>query len=665
MTEIPIQSPPEARFHPTWWMLAASTVASVGLATNGSGKSVALPILFIAIAASYFLRARMPAGGLTPWIVRGVLFALVILTSDEHRTPRIWYADSGFMALVGACLLAELAVQHFLPVHVKNRLGQMLVLTTGILACGSATVEPRFIAVIAPLYLICILGVLHAFKPAATTSPLMNSQPPSRTSRRWMLHGSAIVLAVTLGFAGGAMLRAFYTNFGNFGMTLIEKLLPTRTMGGMTGNERLGGNYNFGESTGRKLKITGTNRMMYLRGLAFDRYRSGGWRPDFKDRQWDVVSAFPAPAAGKTFRIERLEDGLDLLYLPLEATGFSTPKGSTNQADKANLAVFQSATGSGDVMRYTVGLGQGPAYQGPLCTALADRDRATMLEVPDDIEDGVRELAKGLRHDDPQATIRSTVFHLQDQHEYSLKSSFHERDPVSAFLLSKKAAHCQFFASGAAILLRLNGVPCRYVTGYVAHEATSSDSMVVRGRDAHAWVEAWVDGVGWITVEATPASGTPEGKTDSVGLYQRIKDFLSDVISMVGQFVRSLRWHHIAIAGGLVVAIAVAVQSMRNWKARKKRPAVRFYTFPHEEYRTLAVEFELLLKSMGDPPSGSATWSEHLMLQREQTRRSGRQARLDAAGRFVDEYNQSRFGRPVDGESLEHLKTLLNEVKES
>ena len=73
----------------------------------------------------------------------------------------------------------------------------------------------------------------------------------------------------------------------------------------------------------------------------------------------------------------------------------------------------------------------------------------------------------------------------------------------------------------------------------------------------------------------------------------------------------------------------------------------------------------MLLKQMGDPPSGSATWSEHLTLQREQTRRSGRQAKLDAARRFVEEYNRTRFGRPNDAKSLEHLNTLLNEVKES
>ena len=666
MTDVEIQSR-ATRFHPTWWMLAASALVSVALLGNGTGQAPAISILLMVIASAYFLRPRMPAG-LTPWMVRVVLFALIIMTSPEHRTLRAWYMDSAFMAMVGICLLAELAVQHYLPVGGRMRLGQMLVLSAGILACGAATADPRYIAVVAPLYLICSLGILRAFKPPVTTSPVMNSAPPARTSRRWMLHGSALVVAVTLGFSSAAALRAFETNIGGFGVELMQKFLPMPTMGGMTGNERLGGSYNFVASTGRTLKITGTNRSMYLRGLAFDRYRAGGWRPDFNNRQWEVVQGFPAPASEKTFRVERLDDSLGLLYLPLNATGFAAPAGSTNQMEKGDMVAVQSATRSGDIMTYVVGLGRGELEQGPLCRVLTGDDRTTLLQVPEEIEAGVREIAKGLLKDDPGATIRSTITYLHDNNRYSLKSTFSDRDPVSDFLLNKKAAHCQFFASAAAILLRLNGVPCRYVSGYVAHEATSSNAMVVRGRDAHAWVEAWIDGAGWITVEATPASGTPEGQAQPVELYQRIKDFVSDVMAAVGRFMRSLGWYHLAIAGGALMAIAVAIQSIKNWQERRKRPRMRSYAFPHEEYRRLASEFEALLKRLGDPPSGSATWSEHLMLQREQTRRSGRQAKLDAARRFVEAYNLARFGRPGrpgQAQSLEHLNKLLNEVKES
>jgi transglutaminase-like putative cysteine protease len=84
-------------------------------------------------------------------------------------------------------------------------------------------------------------------------------------------------------------------------------------------------------------------------------------------------------------------------------------------------------------------------------------------------------------------------------------------DPLTYFLLNRPPAHCEYFASGAAILLRCAGVRCRYVTGFVASEKnTVGGYWVARNRDAHAWVEAHDSDRGWVLVEATPTGGLPE-----------------------------------------------------------------------------------------------------------------------------------------------------------
>ena len=107
-------------------------------------------------------------------------------------------------------------------------------------------------------------------------------------------------------------------------------------------------------------------------------------------------------------------------------------------------------------------------------------------------------------------------------------------DPVTYFLLHKPPAHCEFFASATAVLLRMAGVPCRYVTGYAGAEYnTFGKYWVVRQRDAHAWVEAYLPDDGWVIVDSTPEGHTPATIT-SFGLWQ-----LWDELTLRGQMIRT------------------------------------------------------------------------------------------------------------------------------
>ena len=98
---------------------------------------------------------------------------------------------------------------------------------------------------------------------------------------------------------------------------------------------------------------------------------------------------------------------------------------------------------------------------------------------------------------------------------YSLKPDLSNVDPtldgVENFLTNTKEGYCVQFASAAALILRELGIPTRYVEGYVASELTkkgSSSDMsyggYVRDYEAHAWIEVYFDGVGWIQYETTP-----------------------------------------------------------------------------------------------------------------------------------------------------------------
>jgi transglutaminase-like putative cysteine protease len=77
-------------------------------------------------------------------------------------------------------------------------------------------------------------------------------------------------------------------------------------------------------------------------------------------------------------------------------------------------------------------------------------------------------------------------------------------DPVDEFLFETKAGFCEHFSSAFALLMRAAGVPARVVTGYQGGDVNPIDGyMVVRQSDAHAWVEVWIAGEGWIRIDPT------------------------------------------------------------------------------------------------------------------------------------------------------------------
>ena len=85
-------------------------------------------------------------------------------------------------------------------------------------------------------------------------------------------------------------------------------------------------------------------------------------------------------------------------------------------------------------------------------------------------------------------------------------------DFVSWFLHESETGYCVHFATAAAILLRCMDVPARYVTGFFTN-VTAGNWTTVTTDDAHAWVEYYVDGLGWYVLDPTPAAQDPHVMT--------------------------------------------------------------------------------------------------------------------------------------------------------
>ena len=75
-------------------------------------------------------------------------------------------------------------------------------------------------------------------------------------------------------------------------------------------------------------------------------------------------------------------------------------------------------------------------------------------------------------------------------------------DFAAWFLLREKRGYCTYFATALTLLCRMQGIPARYVTGYVARP--ENGLATVTSADAHAWTEIYLNGFGWLTLDATP-----------------------------------------------------------------------------------------------------------------------------------------------------------------
>jgi protein-glutamine gamma-glutamyltransferase len=79
-------------------------------------------------------------------------------------------------------------------------------------------------------------------------------------------------------------------------------------------------------------------------------------------------------------------------------------------------------------------------------------------------------------------------------------------EPLMEFLFHTHRGYCQHFAGAAALLLRVAGVPSRVVVGFATGEQIDHNTWAVRDEDAHAWIEVYFPGVGWVPFNPTPVA---------------------------------------------------------------------------------------------------------------------------------------------------------------
>ena len=142
----------------------------------------------------------------------------------------------------------------------------------------------------------------------------------------------------------------------------------------------------------------------------------------------------------------------------------------------------------------------------------------TDLELPESVETELKEvlgeytLANGSTHFDYTKAKQNILYVLSSRCTYSeeIKKETGDVDFLTNFLENTKKGYSVHYATAAALMFRYYKIPARYVEGYVitpddVKSMKVGEPYTVDGTHAHAWVEYYQDGVGWLPFESTPS----------------------------------------------------------------------------------------------------------------------------------------------------------------
>lgn len=642
-------SPDESSLPPS--ALLAGLVALIALFITS--QSWILVPAALALVTSRFSRTRLDGAAAPVRLGRYAIFGWILwraygrLTSDTGGDS----LEMIFAYTVGELCAIEMGLQAWLKVPASGpRSPATILLSAMVFLAASNTFDQRFITFLAPLYFLFMALSWRDFQPVTYSKTLF-----------WK-RGAMLAGVLALGVAVHAMVWNYRSEIGLWSMKFLEGK-SAQTVG-LSTEPRLRSSFNFSSSLTRLLRIEDVppdQGSLHMRAMAFSHYERNRWLPSIQSRSSQPLRAMQSKGSGPTLSVTRIVDDQQLIFAPLHSTGFHFPDGVAGRFAQPLGPMNSSLEDTGEVLQYEIHLSNEPEFQGLLCQPPDATWRAQYLKIPDELDPRVRELASriGKGADSDEAKVRAVEQYLIQNHAYSMNALFGRGDPISEFLLKKRSAHCEFFAAASVILLRCLGVPSRYVIGYMAHEADGAGAVVVRGRDAHAWTECWVNGR-WVTVDATPGGGRPDERAEPLPLGLKSRESLAKLAASLRAWLEYLR--NLPVTFWLVVFGALTIFLVWRIFAARERlaKAEQFHYAPRDEVlERLAARFEKWLRKRQAPCPPGVTWREHLQSFDSPPFNSPR------AYHFAKAYDAARFGKAAGAEDggISELERLLRELE--
>jgi transglutaminase-like putative cysteine protease len=231
-------------------------------------------------------------------------------------------------------------------------------------------------------------------------------------------------------------------------------------------------------------------------------------------------------------------------------------------------------------------------------------DRFTELDLDGELTQGLAQIARrqtaGASTPFEAAWLLEHWFRESGEFDYSTEvSTGHAALDLVAWLDDEESenyrtGYCEQFAAAMAVLGRTLQIPSRVVWGFTpgsVEESNGTEIIVVRDRNAHAWVEMWMDGFGWVRFDPTPRAdgAVPDSITAGFDPNEYLPErdgplTLSEPLPFESQFEEGLEgfsaptgdagsgfrltWAWLALP---VLALLIGLVPMLKWVRRRRR----------------------------------------------------------------------------------------------
>lgn len=481
-------------------------------------------------------------------IALSALFGFLLLRPDSLPAR----AFHGIKALMSGAPLQEsltLYLDAFLPL-----IALFIALYSKLLMEG----DPVYAAplLISPLVMLWFLGSkqdIKVYVPAMAALPLLYayskpeesfiSVPERRGSGQPLFRLLALTLALALlglslspaqpvtnqAFKEKAdALRQMIDDY--FFFTDSREMFSLRQMGYQPmGEKGLGGKPRL---SAEPLLLVQTDEKVYLRGTAMNLYTGRSWEDSLSNERFGYTSfrfgalrdrlfdaALPSlkdRAPQREIKVETLRAMTSTIFVPQRLRKLDSGEGmvpyfnassemfitrNLKPGDQYSLSYEAYTAGEAETDRLAKALRgiQDPEY----AHVVAEYTQLPKHLTPDGVLAKLaKEVTQGIISPYEQALAIQNYLKSHYSYKLDVPNAPKDRDFVAYFLFEEKAGYCTYFASAMTVLCRQLSLPARYVEGFVAKPQADGKPTSLSSKDAHAWTEVYIAGLGWVTFDA-------------------------------------------------------------------------------------------------------------------------------------------------------------------